>query len=208
MFDTLSPHVQQVALGIGYRLGRPNWVIDRPQSGLVRLVEEGGLRGTTVLDVGCGTGDNAMYLAEQGFAVTGIDVCSTAIKRAQQKAQGRGLTVEFLVHDAFRLAELGHTFDCVLDFGVLHQYRGQTRTRYLRSLRDACTLGGQLIIQCFSDQGGRAEPLGPRRLAETELREILADGWSVERICPSWYEAKKGRQRPAWLAEVTRIATA
>ena len=70
--------------------GEAPWDIGEPQPEIVRLAESGAIEGK-VLDIGCGTGENALYLAERGHEVWGIDFIATAIERARDKAQQRGL---------------------------------------------------------------------------------------------------------------------
>ena len=99
-----------------YADGPAPWDIGRPQPAIVRLAAQGGFAGT-VLDVGCGTGDNALHLAALGLSVLGVDVAETALAIARQKADDRGLQVEFIAADAFHLDRLGRRFDSVLDAG-------------------------------------------------------------------------------------------
>src|SRR6266566_3792935 len=74
--------------------GLPPWDIGRPQQAYVELVQTGKIHGS-VLDVGCGTGEHALYLAQHGHEVWGIDSSPTAIQKAQQKAAARGIAVTF-----------------------------------------------------------------------------------------------------------------
>jgi methylase of polypeptide subunit release factors len=69
--------------------GIPPWDIGRPQQAYVELAQTGKIHGS-VLDVGCGTGEHALYLAHHGHAVWGVDSSPTAIGKAQQKATARG----------------------------------------------------------------------------------------------------------------------
>lgn len=62
------------------------WDIERPQPEIVRLEKDGWIRGQ-VLDVGCGTADNALFLAEKGYDVWGVDIVVGAIGRARAKAR-------------------------------------------------------------------------------------------------------------------------
>ena len=82
--------------------------IGRPQAYLVRLAEAGEIAGS-VLDVGCGTGENALYLATRGHHVLGVDAAPLAIERATAKARDRGIEAEFIVWYALRVGELGRT---------------------------------------------------------------------------------------------------
>jgi SAM-dependent methyltransferase len=85
-----------------YRDGPAPWDVGRPQPAVVRLASAGGFVGA-VLDVGCGTGENALHLASMGLPVLGVDVAETALATARAKADERGIEVAFAAADAFRL---------------------------------------------------------------------------------------------------------
>ncbi|MGH3367324.1 MAG: class I SAM-dependent methyltransferase, partial [Nocardioidaceae bacterium] len=94
--------------------GRPPWDIDRPQQAFRELAERGRLVGR-VLDVGCGTGEHALMAAAAGLEATGVDAASTAIKIAREKSSERDLAARLLTWNALELADLGESFDTVLD---------------------------------------------------------------------------------------------
>src|ERR1035438_7003572 len=109
-----------------YQDGRAPWDIGQPQPAIVRLASEGGFAGT-VLDAGCGTGENALLVASLGLSVLGVDVAETALAIAREKASERGIEVEFAAADAFHLDRLGRMFDTVLDCGLFHTFDGDER---------------------------------------------------------------------------------
>jgi SAM-dependent methyltransferase len=93
-----------------YKGGPPPWDIGRPQKEFVELVRRGEITGS-ILDIGCGTGEHALFFAAEGHDVWGIDATPVAIEKAQEKAAQRGLRVHFLVGDAVHLSDLGRKFD-------------------------------------------------------------------------------------------------
>jgi SAM-dependent methyltransferase len=93
-----------------YRGGPPPWDIGRPQKEFIGLVKRGEITGS-VLDIGCGTGDHALFFAGEGHEVWGIDSTPLAIEKARKKAAERGLRVHFLVLDALHMSELIRKFD-------------------------------------------------------------------------------------------------
>lgn len=95
-----------------YRDGPAPWDIGRPQPAIARLASAGGFAGT-VLDAGCGTGENALHVAARGLSVVGVDVAQTALAMARAKAEMRGLDVEFVAADALRLQRLGRRFTTI-----------------------------------------------------------------------------------------------
>lgn len=76
----------KLAYNLWYRHGTPPWVIG-PRRELVQLVTDGTLTPSRAIDLGCGVGDNAIFLAQHGFTVTGIDFAPAAIDRARRKAR-------------------------------------------------------------------------------------------------------------------------
>lgn len=178
------------------------WDIGVPQSVVVRLATAGAFRGT-VLDAGCGTGENALHLASHGLRVLGVDVAETALAMARQKARERGIDAEFVTADALHLERLGRSFDTVLDVGLLHTFNGDERRRYVESLASVTKPGATVYVLCFSDQGA---DVGPHPVSEAELREAFgADGWDLvsiepERVGTRFHDAGA----PAWLARVNR----
>lgn len=182
--------------------GTPPWDIGRPQPEVVRLAEEGVFSGR-VLDAGCGTGENAIHLASQGFSVLGVDIVGVAIERAIAKNAERGRTAEFRVHDVLDLGGLGRQFDTILDCGVFHTFSDDERPRYVASLGAALRAGGRLVLMCFSEAETREG--GPRRVTQDELRQAFADGWTIDSIAPSSFAANifEGGAR-AWLALIRK----
>ncbi len=169
--------------------GQPRWEIGRPQQALLEVADQ--IVGT-ILDCGCGTGENALYFAKRGHQVTGIDFLAEPIRLAKQKASERGLTATFLQMDALALPEFPKLFDTALDSGLFHVFSDDDRRRYIDGLASVLKPGGRLFLLCFSD----AEPgdQGPRRVSELEIRAAFAKGWSVESIEPSRFEVRPDLQ--------------
>lgn len=178
-----------------YRLGLDDWNIDAPQPDLVRLYAEGALRGR-LLDVGCGSGENAIFLARQGLDVKGIDFVARAVSIARARAKIAGVSVDFEQADAFNVAHLGQ-FDAVLDYGLMHQFGVSAARRYVAAIRHALSPGGVFVVQCLA----RRQRLAPRPPGYTrrDLERIFEDGWAIE-IRPARYQIRSGEELPAWLA--------
>lgn len=190
-----------------YAEGLPPWEIGRPQPEFVALASSGRISGS-VLDSGCGTGENALMLAARGLQVVGVDISPMAISRARQKAVERELDVRFEVHDVLDLPSLdfvarGGKFRSILDSGVFHVFDDASRAKYVRSLGAALEPGGRLFMLVFSDQ----EPgdWGPRRITQAEIREAFKDGWEIEEIVPARFDTLLDRPPvKAWRATIRR----
>lgn len=183
----------------------PPWEIDRPQAEVVALADRGLIQGR-VLDLGCGTGENALHLAALGAKVVGVDGARAAIAAAQRKSTGRGVHAEFLVHDALSVSALGASFDAVLDSGFFHTLDDDARRIYREEMAGVMVPGAALFILCFSER----EPDwgGPRRVTEADLRRVFDRPFFVESIEPARYELNGERGgAEAWLATITYVGT-
>jgi SAM-dependent methyltransferase len=155
----------------------PPWDIGRPQKPFIQAASE--ITGL-VLDSGCGTGENALFFAERGCQVTGVDFLEEPIRQAKQKAKERGISATFLVHDALKLSELRQQFDNVIDCGLFHVFSDENRPRYVAELAAVLKPGGRLFLMCFSDKEPGTE--GPRRVSRQELETAFAAGWKIESL--------------------------
>ena len=203
MFNGFRAIVPAMGFEWAYRNGAPPWDIGQPQPAIVRLAEQGLFAGD-VVDVGCGTGENALYLASRGLAVVGVDAAPTAIARAQTKARQRASSATFLVADVLRLDELGHTFDAAIDCGLFHTLSDVDRGRFERSLHQTLRAGARYVQLCFSEHqpGDR----GPRRVTQAEIQATFASGWRVHSIAAERFvDRLSGDGANAWLALLTRV---
>jgi len=164
---------------------KPPWDIGRPQRAFVEAADR--VTGD-VLDSGCGTGENALFFAERGHPVLGIDFLEGPIQEARRKAQERGLNAEFAQMDALTLTTLDRRFDSVIDSGLFHVFSDEDRARYVAGLANVTKPGGRLFLLCFSDEEPGTQ--GPSRVTERVLRESFADNWVVEEVRPARFEVR------------------
>jgi cyclopropane fatty-acyl-phospholipid synthase-like methyltransferase len=155
-----------------YAGGEAPWDIGRAQPEIVQL-EDAGVFGPRVLDVGCGTGETALFLASHGRDVTGVDAAPAAIEAAKAKAAEQGLDVCFRAADVLAvLPELIGKFHSVTDVGFFHSLTDEQRTLFAQRLADKLAPRGVYAMICFSDRV--PGEWGPRRVSEGEIRATFA----------------------------------
>jgi SAM-dependent methyltransferase len=187
-----------------YSDGPAPWDIGKPQPAIVRLASENVFAGS-VLDAGCGAGENTLHIASLGLSVLGVDVAETALAIARKKAADLGIDVEFATADAFHLERLGRRFETVLDCGLFHTFENDEQSEYVASLASATKDDGRLYVLCFSDEG--PEP-GPHPVRQEELRAAFSpdNGWNVIVIESERIETRyHANGVSAWLATIKRI---
>lgn len=154
----------------------PPWDTKAPKENVVAWQQAGLVHGD-VLDVGCGLGDNAVYLARQGHSVTGLDISPTALITAERRAADAGVTVRFAVADATELEGYTAAFDTIVDSGMYHCL-DDGKHSYARAVHRAARPGATLLLAAFSDSNLADEDWPRPFVSEQTLHATLgAAGW-------------------------------
>ena len=161
---------------LSYRFTRPGWDGDAVPHEVAALAKKGASRGQA-LDLGCGTGTNAISLARQGYIVTGVDFSPKAIALAQAKAGRAGVKVDFQIGDVTRSDGLPGPFDIALDVGCFHGLSQAERRRYVENLARQTRPASLFLLWAFEEQVHRGIGIGPE-----EVRESFAACFVLERI--------------------------
>ena len=151
-----------------YREGTPPWDSGIASGELVRVLDEGLIRPGPVLEFGCGTGADAVYLAERGFEVTAVDSSPIALERARRRAQQEGALVRFVLDDVFDFAQTAGQFDFVYDAGFYHFMRHGELERFLDMLW-RITRPGSLYLTLAGNSRERTKN-GPPRVSRDDIR--------------------------------------
>lgn len=132
-------------------------------------------------------------------------MAETALTIAREKADRRGVEVEFAVADALRLDRLGRSFETVLDCGLFHTFDDDERPEYVASLASVTEHDGTLYVLCFSDDG---PDTGPHPVSREKLKAAFdpGSGWNVAAIEPDRIQTRfHDDGAPAWFATIKRI---
>jgi SAM-dependent methyltransferase len=186
----------------------PPWDIGAAQPDLLALLDEHPADGP-VLDLGCGSGDHAIAMAQRGLPVLGIDVVQAAIEQAREKAAALPADVaqrlEFQVADALRPTLLGRPFGAVVDSGFYHLFEQDERDGLADEIAGALRPGGRLYLLEFAVEFPL--PNTPRKVTEDELRGRFSAerGWRILALRPAQFQSRIAPV-PAVAACIERVA--
>lgn len=151
---------------------------------MVKLVESGKVKPCKTIDLGCGSGSYAIYLASLGFDVTGIDISSSIIEIAKKNAKDRGMICNFIVGDVLHdLSNFKENFDFAYDWELLHHIFPKERKKHVKGVWELLNPGGKYFSVCFNENdphfGGsgkyRKTPLGTTLYfsSEKEIKDLF-----------------------------------
>lgn len=138
---------------------------------LFQLVESGRIRPGRALDLGCGTGREVIYLAQQGFDATGVDISPTAIRMAREAADAAGVDARFVVDDLTKMSQLEGPFDLLTDYGALNDLTHNQRDAYMSHVLPLAGEDAQFVLMCFDN-----------KLPLDEVEGRFAAGYSIELV--------------------------
>lgn len=163
-----------------------------PDESLVKSVRSGRIPPGRALDLGCGNGRNAIFLASQGFSVDAVDFSQTALDWAAQRVAEAGVSVRLLKQSVFGLAVNPASYSLVYDSGCFHHVAPHRRVSYVHKVATALALNGWFGMACFTPEGGSGysdEEVyahcslgGGLGYSEARLREVWSTGFAVREI--------------------------
>src|SRR6516164_9134419 len=171
--------LDQMLYRLTYRLGTPRWDTGKPQPELENLVP--GRPPGRALDLGCGTGADAVYLAGHGWEAVGIDFAPEAIAAAKKKAADAGVDAAFVLGDASRLADAGvrGPFDLLLDVGCYHTIPASRRDPYVAGAAGAARPGADFYLAGLADPPRLWQMLGAHGIGADEIKSRFGPYFTV-----------------------------
>ncbi|MDE2887133.1 MAG: methyltransferase domain-containing protein [Gemmatimonadota bacterium] len=172
----------------------PPFLRNVPDENLVGFVGQRRLESGSAIDLGCGIGRNAVYLAKAGFRVDAVDLSRTAIARGRQFAEEGRVHVNFIVGSVFDIRLRENHYDVAYDSGLFHHIPPHRRPHYLDTVRRALKTDGFFGMTCFDTTGG--QPVEDREIyecgtmppgigyTEDRLRDILNGFFEILELRP------------------------
>jgi len=177
---------------------KPPWDTNQTPPEVLEFIEQNSPG--RALDLGCGTGTNAIRLAGNGWQVIGVDFVRKAIRTAQQKAQHADVVVDFRVGDVTKLTGIVGPFDFILDIGCYHNLSVEGMKTYRHNLNRLLKVGGIFMLYAFFREGDSTSGSGvvaaDLEAFSTQLELVSrADGFDRGHRSSVWLKYRKGETK-------------
>jgi len=190
-----SPTEYAADIANRYESERPPWDTGQPSAELVRVIEAGKLPGTDLLEMGCGTGTNAVELARRGYRVTAVDLVDLAVRLGRQKAVQAGVKVDFRSGDITEAA-LGGPYDVLFDLGLYHGIRDRDLSGFLSAVIRVSRRGTRWLSLAGNAQ--EITPSGPPVVTQEEIRRELGPAFRILELGEFRLDTRAGLKPLAW----------
>lgn len=182
-----------------YRADDLPWNHDTPDFNLVNLFNKKRITAKKILDIGCGTGQNSIWLAKNGFKVTGADFSNTAIKMAKENAKKANVEVTFIENDFLKEKVKGSPFGFIFDRGCFHTFdRAEEREAFAENAANHLEETGKWfsLIGCRDE---KREEEGPPQRSLNDIVTAIEPFFEIQFIASGFFQSKRKTSPKAWI---------
>lgn len=189
-----------------YVEGQLPWDSGKPDVHLRGVLERHDINAAKGLEIGCGTGTNLIWLARQGFEMSGLDIAQTAIAKAKAKVAAAGVDSRLFVRDFLRDEVPDAPYRFVYDRGVLHVFDSPDEQARFAS-RVAALLGPEGIWHSLlGSTDGPPRDQGPPRRSASEIVTAVEPHFEILELTSTTFDSELHSQARAWILVAQRRA--
>ncbi|MEG6521952.1 class I SAM-dependent methyltransferase [Desulfotomaculum sp. 1211_IL3151] len=182
-----------------YKAGNTPWDLGRPDFNLIQTVTARAIKPCQVLDIGCGTGSNSIWLAQNNFAVIGIDTSEIAIQKAVEEASNNNVTCTFLVNDILLNKIEGSPFGLAFDRGCFHSYNSDEERRIFAEKVAAHLEKDGLWLSLVGNADERRDVPGPPQRSARDIVNSVEPYFEILSLVSSHFESNHPSPPRAWV---------
>ena len=187
-----------------YKTENTPWELGRVDANLVNILAKRNIKTGRILDVGCGIGTCTIWLAENGYKATGIDVSGTAIRKAKEKARKKGISATFHKRNFLKETVKERPFDFLFDRGCFHSFDdSEDRTRFAENAAFHLKEKGLWFCIAGSSDDER-EGKGPPRRSATEIVTAVEPFFEIQFIAAGLMDSDSKPAPKAWICLMQR----
>lgn len=182
-----------------YKEGTTPWVHSVPDFNLVEIIENWPIQPCSVLELGCGTGVEAIWLANQGFSVTALDGSPIAIDIARKSALEVGVDCNFIVQDFIDGDKMEDSYDFIFDRGFFHSFRTETERSYYAKRVSGLLNNRGVWLTLMGNADAPPRETGPPMRTAKEIIEAIEPYFSLLTLTVSYFGNDEENPAKNWV---------
>lgn len=183
-----------------YKSGDTPWDHNAPDGNLIDVITHKPICGCKALEIGCGTGNNAIWLAQNNFDVTGCDIAETAIAAAKKKAAASTVDCTFCVADFLINPIPGQPFGFVFDRGCFHSLdTHRERAQFAVNVFSHLNAGGRWLTLVGNADDRQNRDVGPPRLTAEDLVSAVEPCFEIISLTTGHFGSNQVDPPSAWI---------
>jgi SAM-dependent methyltransferase len=182
-----------------YKTGDTPWDIGKPDFNLIEIVTKTPIKSCKALDIGCGTGDNSIWLAQNHFQVTGTDISEIAIKKAKEKASKNDVKCTFLVVDFFKSRIEGASFGFIFDRGCFHTFDSDEERKTFAKNVAACLEKNGLWLSLIGSADEQRQGPGPPQRTANDIVVAVEPYFEILSLASSHFGSNRQNPPKCWV---------
>ena len=187
-----------------YQSGDIPWELDRPDKHLLNIINKEKIQPCKALDIGCGTGSNAIWLARQGFDVSAVDFSGLAIEKAKEKAEKQGVKIQFEVSDFLVESEKTQTVDFIFDRGCFHSFdEKEDRQNFAANVAHRLNQDG-LWFSMLGNTDAPPRNEGPPMRSALDIVSAVEPFFEILSLLSGQFDSKSENPPRCWLCFMRR----
>jgi SAM-dependent methyltransferase len=184
--------------------GDTPWDIGKPDFNLIQTVAATPIKPCKALEIGCGTGDNAIWLAQQNFQVVGIDASEVAIEKAKSKAGESNVKCDFIVSDIMTSRIEGAPFGFAFDRGCFHTLDSDQERRRFAEIVHGYLGADSLWLSLIGNADEQREEPGPPQLTASDIVNATEPCFEILSLVSGSFGANRPQPPRAWVCLMRR----
>ncbi|KPK03414.1 MAG: methyltransferase type 11 [Anaerolineae bacterium SG8_19] len=181
-----------------YKSGDTPWDVGQPDFYLIEVVIQKPILSCKALDIGCGTGDNSIWLAQNGFRVVGTDTSDIALEKAKEKAYKAKVECDFVLGDFLKNKIEGVPFGFVFDRGCFHSFSSENdRKRFAKNVANHLEEAGLWLTIVDNADEHRQGP-GPPQLTAGDIVLAVEPYFKILSLTSSYFGSNHPNPPRAW----------
>jgi SAM-dependent methyltransferase len=187
-----------------YKKGFTPWDNNRVDHSLVQFVKESKLAPCPVLDAGCGTGNNCIWLAQQGFTVTGWDFVPQALDSARQKAGDAKVSCSFEQKNILNLDSDLPQFDFIFDRGLFHCFKSSSQLDEIARIFASLLPQNGIWLSLIGNADEPRTESGPPQLSATEITATVEPFFIIDSLVASFFDSDHQPPPKNWVCQMRK----